>query len=82
MRELLANPGYREHLAARAVPQPVLVGYSQAGRDSGYLAHAHWRCIDAQRDLAQSLSAAGAAGVSSTTRAAAAWRAAARAWMP
>jgi len=58
MRDLLANPGYRAHLAARAVPQPVLVGYSQAGRDSGYLGM-RLAVYEAQRDLAQSLSAAG-----------------------
>ena len=37
MRDLLANPGYRAHLDARDVPQPMLVGYSQASRDSGYM---------------------------------------------
>lgn len=58
MRDLLANPGYRAHLAARAVPQPVLVGYSQAGRDSGYLGM-RLAVFDAQRDLSQTLAAAG-----------------------
>jgi phosphoenolpyruvate carboxylase len=58
MRELLANPGYKAHLVARDVPQPVLVGYSQASRDSGFLGM-RLAVYDAQRDLAQSLAAAG-----------------------
>src|SRR5690606_298955 len=50
---------YQEHLRARAVPQPVYIGYAEAGRDGGYLpmrfaAHA------AQRGLT---AAAGAAHV-------------------
>jgi phosphoenolpyruvate carboxylase len=57
MRELLSNPGYCAHLAARAVPQPVLVGYSQAGRDSGYLGM-RMAVFDAQRDLSRTLAAA------------------------
>ena len=51
MRDVLANPDYREHLAARRVPQPLFVGYSQAGRDSGYLAM-RLAAFDAQRELA------------------------------
>jgi phosphoenolpyruvate carboxylase len=50
MREVLANADYREHLAARAVPQPLFVGYSEAGRDGGYLAM-RLAAFDAQRDL-------------------------------
>ena len=56
--ELLAHPGYREHLRARAAPQPVLVGYSEAGRECGYLAMriaAH----DAQRSLRLAADATG-----------------------
>ena len=58
MRDALANPDYREHLAARRVPQPLFVGYSEAGRDSGYLAM-RLAAYDAQRDLATTLAAAG-----------------------
>jgi phosphoenolpyruvate carboxylase len=50
MREVLANPDYREHLAARAVPQPLYIGYCEAGRDGGYLAM-RLAAFDAQRDL-------------------------------
>jgi phosphoenolpyruvate carboxylase len=58
MHGLLANPDYRAHLAARDVPQPLLVGYSQASRDSGYMGM-RLAVYDAQRDLTQSLAAAG-----------------------
>ena len=58
MRELLANSSYREHLAARGVPQPLLVGYSEAGRDSGYLAM-RMAAFDAQRALAATFAQAG-----------------------
>jgi phosphoenolpyruvate carboxylase len=50
MREVLDNADYREHLAARAAPQPLLVGYSEAGRDSGYLGM-RMAVFDAQRSL-------------------------------
>jgi phosphoenolpyruvate carboxylase len=55
---VLANPDYREHLAARRVPQPLFVGYSQAGRDSGYLAM-RLAAYDAQRELSATLADAG-----------------------
>jgi phosphoenolpyruvate carboxylase len=58
MRDVLANPDYREHLAARRVPQPLFVGYSQAGRDSGYLAM-RLAAYDAQRELSATLADAG-----------------------
>ena len=58
MRELLANPDYREHLAARRVPQSMFVGYSQASRDSGYLAM-RLATYEAQRELAATLAQAG-----------------------
>ncbi|MBK9251959.1 MAG: phosphoenolpyruvate carboxylase [Proteobacteria bacterium] len=58
MQGALANADYREHLAARRVPQPLFVGYSQAGRDSGYLAM-RLAAYDAQRELANTLAAAG-----------------------
>jgi phosphoenolpyruvate carboxylase len=50
MQEVLSNPDYREHLLARAVPQPLYIGYSEAGRDGGYLAM-RMAAYDAQRDL-------------------------------
>ncbi len=59
LRELLAHPAYREHLRARAAPQPVLIGYSEAGRECGYLAM-RVAAYEAQRSLSV---AAGEAGV-------------------
>jgi phosphoenolpyruvate carboxylase len=58
MREVLSNTSYREHLAARAVAQPLFIGYSEAGRDSGYLAM-RLAAFDAQRDLTRAFSEAG-----------------------
>jgi phosphoenolpyruvate carboxylase len=60
MREVLANADYRYHLAARAVPQPVFIGYSEAGRDSGYL-DMRMAAFDAQRSLTATFAAAGQA---------------------
>jgi phosphoenolpyruvate carboxylase len=59
LRELLAHPGYRDHLRARARPQPVLIGYSEAGRECGYMAM-RLTAYNAQRSLKE---AAGQAGV-------------------
>jgi phosphoenolpyruvate carboxylase len=58
MRALLDNSPYRAHLAARSVPQTVLVGYSQGSRDSGFVAM-RLAAFDAQRDLAHTLDEAG-----------------------
>jgi phosphoenolpyruvate carboxylase len=58
LRNLLANADYREHLAARRVPQPLFVGYTQAGCDVGYLAM-RLAAYDAQRELANTLAQAG-----------------------
>ncbi len=43
MREVLSNADYRDHLAARAVPQPLLIGYSEAGARWWLSRHAHGR---------------------------------------
>jgi phosphoenolpyruvate carboxylase len=51
MRELFAHPAYRAHLRARATAQPLLIGYSEAGRESGYLAM-RVAAFNAQRALA------------------------------
>jgi phosphoenolpyruvate carboxylase len=58
MRELMTSGSYRTHLAARGEPQPLYVGYSQAGRDEGFLSM-RLAVFDAQRDLAQTLAQAG-----------------------
>jgi phosphoenolpyruvate carboxylase len=55
---LLQNPSYREHLKARGLPQPVYIGYAEAGRDGGYLAM-RFAAHAAQRDLASAAQAAG-----------------------
>ncbi|MEO6079365.1 MAG: phosphoenolpyruvate carboxylase [Steroidobacteraceae bacterium] len=57
MREVLSNADYREHLAARATPQPLWIGYSEAGRDGGYLAM-RMAAYDAQRSLVETFKAA------------------------
>jgi phosphoenolpyruvate carboxylase len=51
LRELFSHPAYRDHLRVRAIAQPVLVGYSEAGREGGYLSMRH-AIFTAQRSLA------------------------------
>lgn len=58
LRDLLAHPGYREHLRARATPQPAIIGYSEAGRECGYLAM-RLAAHDAHRSLVEAAQAAG-----------------------
>lgn len=55
---LLADASYRAHLQARGVPQPVYIGYAEAGRDGGYLAM-RVAAFQAQRALQASAAAAG-----------------------
>jgi len=62
MTEVLEVRNYRQHLAARGVPQPVFVGYTEAGRDAGFL-DMRLAVYNAQRDLAAALAAAGQSGV-------------------
>lgn len=50
LSELLAHDGYREHLAARGGRQEVMLGYSDANKELGYLAAA-WRLHRAQAAL-------------------------------
>jgi phosphoenolpyruvate carboxylase len=52
LRALLADPSYQEHLRARGAPQPVYIGYAEAGRDGGYLAM-RFAAHAAQRELAE-----------------------------
>lgn len=60
LADLLADECYREHLQARGAPQPVYIGYAEAGRDGGFLAMrvAAYHC---QRALQASAAAAGVA---------------------
>lgn len=50
MRELLSNPVYREHIAARGNVSEIMIGYSDSGKDGGILC-AGWEIHKAQRSL-------------------------------
>jgi phosphoenolpyruvate carboxylase len=50
--ELLANPGYRDHLASRGGHQEVMLGYSDSNKESGFLA-ANWLLHRAQASLVE-----------------------------
>ncbi len=52
MRVLFANPEYRKHLEARGKRQQIMIGYSDSGKDGGYLA-SNWNLYTAQENLAQ-----------------------------
>lgn len=47
LRSLFVNPAYRKQLAARAYRQTVMLGYSDSGKDGGYLA-SNWAIYRAQ----------------------------------
>jgi phosphoenolpyruvate carboxylase len=52
MGELYGNAAYRAHLDARGRRQEVMLGYSDAGKDMGYLA-GQWSIYEAQEALAR-----------------------------
>ncbi|KAF1685968.1 phosphoenolpyruvate carboxylase [Pseudoxanthomonas broegbernensis] len=52
LRDLLADPVYREHLAARDNVQMVMLGYSDSGKDGG-IAASRWSLQRAQVELMQ-----------------------------
>ena len=56
MEKLFDNAEYRKHLVARAgkrgLRQQVMIGYSDSGKDGGYLA-SNWNLYNAQRILTQ-----------------------------
>jgi phosphoenolpyruvate carboxylase len=52
LEELLADPRYRRHLAARGDRQEVMLGYSDSNKESGFLA-AIWMLYRAQSTLAE-----------------------------
>lgn len=52
MRVLFANPEYRKQLAARGNRQQIMIGYSDSGKDGGYLA-SNWNLYTAQETLAE-----------------------------
>ena len=51
MRELLADERYGKRVAERGRKLEVMVGYSDSGKDGGYLA-AQWAVYRAQEELA------------------------------
>lgn len=58
MTVLFANPEYRKHLAARGNRQQIMIGYSDSGKDGGYLA-SNWNLYTAQETLAETCAAQG-----------------------
>ncbi|HZF98956.1 MAG TPA: phosphoenolpyruvate carboxylase, partial [Pseudoxanthomonas sp.] len=52
LRDLLADPVYREHLAARGNVQMVMLGYSDSGKDGG-IAASRWGLQRGQVELLQ-----------------------------
>jgi phosphoenolpyruvate carboxylase len=58
MTALFANERYREHLQARGNRQQIMIGYSDSGKDGGYLA-SNWNLYTAQQKLAETCAADG-----------------------
>jgi phosphoenolpyruvate carboxylase len=52
MQNLFNNPEYRKHLTARNNHQQVMIGYSDSGKDGGYMA-SNWNLYTAQQTLAE-----------------------------
>src|SRR5690606_28678925 len=52
MRELLQNPAYQAHLTARKRHQQIMLGYSDSGKDGGYIA-SNWGLFVAEQKLAE-----------------------------
>lgn len=52
MKVLFANEEYRKHLEARGNKQQIMIGYSDSGKDGGYLA-SNWNLYTAQEALAE-----------------------------
>lgn len=51
MAQLFDNPAYAQHLASRGMRQQIMIGYSDSGKDGGYMA-AKWGLYRAQQALA------------------------------
>jgi phosphoenolpyruvate carboxylase len=60
MTALFANERYREHLKMRGNKQQIMIGYSDSGKDGGYLA-SNWNLYTAQQHLAEVCTAQGVA---------------------
>ena len=58
MRDLFADPLYRDHLRARGSFQEIMLGYSDSNKDGGYWM-ANWRLRQAQAELAEACAKAG-----------------------
>ena len=58
MRELLADPSYRSHLAEREMHQIVMIGYSDSNKDAG-IGAARWALQRAQAELVGTIERAG-----------------------
>ncbi len=56
MGELYGNPAYRQHLEARRRRQEVMLGYSDAGKDMGFLS-SQWAMYEVQEALARQAAA-------------------------
>lgn len=52
MTQLFENAEYRKHLVARGYRQQIMIGYSDSGKDGGYLA-SNWNLYTAQQTLAE-----------------------------
>ncbi|MFP4321027.1 MAG: phosphoenolpyruvate carboxylase [Anaerolineales bacterium] len=52
MHTLFHLPAYRAHLEAREMRQQIMLGYSDSGKDGGYLA-SNWNLYRAQQSLAE-----------------------------
>lgn len=50
MRVLFNNPAYREHITKRSNRQQIMIGYSDSGKDGGYIA-SNWHLYKAQQQL-------------------------------
>jgi len=50
MRVLFNNPVYREHITKRSNRQQIMIGYSDSGKDGGYLA-SNWHLYKSQQQL-------------------------------
>ncbi len=58
MTALFDNPEYRKHLLTRHNRQQIMIGYSDSGKDGGYLA-SNWGLYSAQQVLAETCAARG-----------------------
>lgn len=52
MKVLFDNPQYREHLEIRKKRQQIMLGYSDSGKDGGYIS-SNWNLYIAQQNLAE-----------------------------